>query len=137
EYGAAFKEVATLAITMAAVLVVLPKVVAILMEGLIPISEGARSFLQKRFPGRDMLIGLDAAVVIGHPTNMAIALICVPIVLQLFQPGTPGFWMGLAAAIVYALVWWWVRGEIRARYAVQIAEKEAAMKSAATSEKEP
>jgi PTS system galactitol-specific IIC component len=200
---------------MSAVLVVLPKMVAILMEGLIPISEGAREYLQKRFPGRDLLIGLDAAVVIGHPANMAVALLCVPlalllalilpgnrmlpfadlaalpfyvlwgvaaargnmvrgminatviliailyigtslgplttdlaraagfrpehlatdasqyqywsgvalgshvipwIVLQLFRPGTPMFWVGLAAAAIYALVWWWVRGEVRARF---------------------
>jgi PTS system galactitol-specific IIC component len=221
-WGEAFKSVATLAITMSAVLIVLPKVVAILMEGLIPISEGARDYLQKRFPGRDVLIGLDAAVVIGHPANMAVALLCVPIalllavvlpgnrmlpfadlaalpfyilwgvaasrgnmvrglvnaivivvcilyigtslgplttelaraahftteqagadpnayplwsgvalgshvvpwiVLQLFQPGTPMFWVGLAAAAGYALVWWWVRGDIRREFAKEIAEK--------------
>ncbi len=215
KYGAWTKEVLTLAVTMSAVLVVLPKVVAILMEGLIPISEGARDYLQKRFPGRDVLIGLDAAVVIGHPANMAIALLCVPIalllavilpgnrmlpfgdlaalpfyvlwgvaasrgnmvrglinaviivacilwigtslgplttqlaqaagfrpeglggtaaqyglwsgvalgshvvpwiVLQLFLPGTPGFWMGLAAAVGYGAVWWWVRGDVRAQF---------------------
>jgi PTS system galactitol-specific IIC component len=82
-YGVAIKHVLHLAVTMAAVLIVLPKVVAILMEGLIPISEGAREFLQRRFPGRDLLIGLDAAVVIGHPANMAVALLCVPIMLLL------------------------------------------------------
>ena len=71
----------TLAVSMSAVLVVPPEMVAILMEGLIPISEGARDYLQQRFPGRDVLIGLDAAVVIGHPANMAVALLCVPIAL--------------------------------------------------------
>ena len=86
-YGALLKEVLTLAVTMSAVLVVLPKVVAILMEGLIPISEGARDYLQRRFPGRDVLIGLDAAVVIGHPANMAVALLCIPIAL-VFKPNT-------------------------------------------------
>lgn len=221
--GAAVKDVLTLAVTMAAVLVVLPKVVAILMEGLIPISEGARTYLQKRFPGRDVLIGLDAAVVIGHPANMAVALACVPIalllamilpgnrmlpfadlaalpfyvlwgvaasrgnmvrgmlnaivivalilwigtdlgplttelahaaqfkteglgadagaytlwsgvalgshvvpwiVLQLSQPGTSRFWVGLGAAAGYALVWWWVRHDVRRAYAREIeAEK--------------
>ena len=82
-YGECVKEMLTLSVTMSAVLVVLPKVVAILMEGLIPISEGARDYLQKRFPGRDVLIGLDAAVVIGHPANMAVALIAIPIALLL------------------------------------------------------
>jgi PTS system galactitol-specific IIC component len=82
-YGECVKEMLTLSVTMSAVLVVLPKVVAILMEGLIPISEGARDYLQKRFPGRDVLIGLDAAVVIGHPANMAVALLAIPVALLL------------------------------------------------------
>lgn len=43
------KGVMTLGIQMAAVLVLMPRMVALLMEGLIPISEGARSYIQKRF----------------------------------------------------------------------------------------
>jgi PTS system galactitol-specific IIC component len=232
--GHAVKEMLTLAVSMSAVLVVLPKMVAILMEGLIPISEGAREYLQRRLPGRDMLIGLDAAVVIGHPANMAVALLCVPIalllavvlpgnrmlpfgdlaalpfyilwgvaasrgnmvrglinaivivcgilwigtslaplttelaraahfdpqglgaaagnyrewsgvalgshvvpwiVLQLFRPQTA--LVGVAAGAGYALVWWWVRGEIKAQFATEIADKErATLEAAAASEGE-
>jgi PTS system galactitol-specific IIC component len=92
---------------MAAVLVVLPKMVAILMEGLIPISEGAREFLQKRLPGRDVLIGLDAAVVIGHPANMAVALLCVPIALLLavVLPGNRMLPFGDLAALPFYVLW--------------------------------
>jgi len=105
--GLAVKQVLRLAITMAAVLVVLPKVVAILMEGLIPISEGARDFLQKRFPGRDLLIGLDAAVVIGHPANMAVALLCVPLalVLAVFLPGNRMLPFADLAALPFYILW--------------------------------
>ncbi len=107
KYGAWLKEVLTLSVTMAAVLVVLPKVVAILMEGLIPISEGAREFLQKRFPGHDVLIGLDAAVVIGHPANMAIALLCIPIALLLafVLPGNRMLPFGDLAALPFYILW--------------------------------
>ncbi len=107
QYGAFTKEVLRLAVTMAAVLIVLPKVVAILMEGLIPISEGAREFLQKRFPGRDVLIGLDAAVVIGHPANMAVALLCVPIMLLLavVLPGNRMLPFGDLAALPFYVLW--------------------------------
>jgi len=105
--GKAVKDVLTLSVSMAAVLVVLPKMVAILMEGLIPISEGAREFLQKRFPGRDVLIGLDAAVVIGHPANMAVALLCVPIalLLALVLPGNRMLPFGDLAALPFYVLW--------------------------------
>ncbi|GEN85822.1 PTS transporter subunit IIC [Oceanobacillus sp. FSL W8-0428] len=73
----------TLGIQMAAVLILLPRMVALLMEGLIPISEGTRDFVTKRFPGKEVYIGLDAAVVIGNPANMAVALLMVPITLVL------------------------------------------------------
>jgi galactitol PTS system EIIC component len=107
QYGKCFKDIATLSVTMAAVLVVLPKVVAILMEGLIPISEGARDYLQKRFPGRDLLIGLDAAVVIGHPTNMAVALLSVPIALLLavVLPGNRMIPFADLAALPFYILW--------------------------------
>ena len=73
----------TLGVQMAAVLVLLPKMVAILMEGLIPLSEGAREFLARKFPGKELYIGLDAAIVIGHPSGMAVALLMVPVTLVL------------------------------------------------------
>jgi len=71
--------VLTLGIQISAGLTIMPKMVALLMEGLIPFSEGARDFIQKRFPGKDVYIGLDAAIVIGHPAGMAVALLMVPI----------------------------------------------------------
>jgi len=106
-YGDAVKHVLHLAVTMAAVLVVLPKVVAILMEGLIPLSEGAREYLQRRFPGRDLLIGLDAAVVIGHPANMAVALISVPVILVLAMilPGNGMLPFADLAALPFYVLW--------------------------------
>jgi PTS system galactitol-specific IIC component len=52
-----------------------------LMEGLIPVSEAARTFVQKRFPGRRFYIGLDAAIAIGHPAVIATSLILVPLTL--------------------------------------------------------
>jgi PTS system galactitol-specific IIC component len=59
------------------------------MEGLIPISEGARDFMAKRFAGREFYIGLDAAILIGHPSSIAASLILVPItiLLAIILPG--------------------------------------------------
>jgi len=70
-----------LGINLAAVMLLLPRMVAILMEGLIPISEAARKFVQKRFPGKKYYIGLDSAVVIGQPAVIATSLILVPVAL--------------------------------------------------------
>lgn len=77
------KGILTLGIQMSAVLILMPRMVALLMEGLIPISEGARDLINKKFPGKNVYIGLDTAIVIGTASNMAVALIMVPITLLL------------------------------------------------------
>jgi PTS system galactitol-specific IIC component len=71
----------TLGINVAAVMLILPRMVAILMEGLIPVSEAARDFLGRRFPGKKFYIGLDAALAVGQPAVIATALLLVPITL--------------------------------------------------------
>lgn len=76
-------KVTQLAVAMAAVMLLMPRVVAILMEGLIPLSEQAREFLQKRFAGREFYIGMDSAILIGEPTTLTVAFILVPITLLL------------------------------------------------------
>lgn len=55
------------AVKIAASLVLIPKMVALLMDGLTLISESAQEWMQKRFPGRQLYIGLDSALGIGHP----------------------------------------------------------------------
>jgi len=81
DFGGSFAKILNTAISLGAVMMVLPRMVAILMEGLLPMSEGARDFITKRFPGRKIHIGLDAAVAIGHPANVATGLILVPLAL--------------------------------------------------------
>ncbi|MGE5675790.1 MAG: PTS galactitol transporter subunit IIC [Mycobacterium leprae] len=77
------KDMINLAMNLAAVMIILPKVVAILMEGLMPISEASREFLQKKFGGRDLYLGLDSAISIGHPSVLTAALILTPFTLLL------------------------------------------------------
>ncbi|SEJ67663.1 PTS system, galactitol-specific IIC component [Propionispira arboris] len=82
-------KILTTGVTLGAVMVILPRMVAILMEGLIPLSEGAREFLKNRFPGREFYIGLDTAIAIGNPAVMATAIIMIPIavLMSLILPG--------------------------------------------------
>jgi PTS system galactitol-specific IIC component len=76
-------------INLAAVMLLLPRMVQILMEGLIPVSEAARDFMQKRASGREIFIGLDSAILIGHPAAISSSLVLVPIaiLLSIILPG--------------------------------------------------
>ncbi|MGD0183894.1 MAG: PTS transporter subunit IIC [Roseiarcus sp.] len=80
--------------SLAAVMVLLPRMVKILMEGLIPVAEAAREFIQKRSGGQatedqGINIGLDSAILIGHPAAISSALLLVPIaiLLSVILPG--------------------------------------------------
>lgn len=78
------KKILTLAITMGAVLVLIPKMAALLMEGLMPVSEATQNLIEKKFKNHGKLyIGLDSAVSIGHPTTLVVSLVLVPIALLL------------------------------------------------------
>ena len=73
-----------LAMVMGAVLVLTPKMAAILMEGLIPVSEAVQSLIQQKFAGKaNLYIGLDSAVSVGNSVTLAVSLVLVPITLLL------------------------------------------------------
>jgi PTS system galactitol-specific IIC component len=76
-------KVLTVGVQLSAVMLLLPRMVAILMEGLIPISEAAREFMNRRFGGGEIYIGLDSAILIGHPSAIAASLVLTPIVILL------------------------------------------------------
>ncbi|AQS56137.1 PTS galactitol transporter subunit IIC [Novibacillus thermophilus] len=77
------QQILQLGISTAAVMLLLPRMVSVLMEGLMPVSEAAGEFIKKRFPGREFYIGLDSAIAVGHPSTIASSLLLVPIVLAL------------------------------------------------------
>lgn len=78
------KATLNLAINLAAVMVILPKIVAILMDGLMPISQAAQEKLKKKYgDDRDIYLGLDSAISIGHPSVITAALILTPITIFL------------------------------------------------------
>lgn len=82
--GYDFKGVLALAINLGAVMYILPRMVRILMDGLIPISDGVKDFMARRFPDRaDFYIGLDIAVAIGNPAIISTGLLLTPIAILL------------------------------------------------------
>lgn len=72
-----------LGVSMSAVLVLIPKMTAMFMEGLIPISEAAQKWSQEKFKDRQLFIGLDAAVVVGNQDVITTALIIIPLTIAL------------------------------------------------------
>ena len=72
-----------LGVNMAAVMILIPKMTALFMEGLMPISEAAKKLTKEKFKGRKFLIGLDAAVVVGNSTVLTTSLIVIPIIIIL------------------------------------------------------
>lgn len=81
--GAAPEVILQTGIGLAAFMHLMPRMVAVLMEGLMPISEAARNLMQERFEGREIYIGLDAAVALGDPSVTAVGLLLVPITILL------------------------------------------------------
>lgn len=70
-------------VNVAAVMVLMPKMTAMFVEGLMPISTAAQKFTSDKFGGRALHIGLDAAVVVGNPEVITTALIMIPVTILL------------------------------------------------------
>ncbi|WP_240206610.1 PTS transporter subunit IIC [Vibrio sp. CyArs1] len=77
------KELLQLAVTTGAVMMLMPRMVALLMEGLTPISQAANAFIKKKFPDRELYIGMDAALSVGDQAVLSSSLILVPITIAL------------------------------------------------------
>lgn len=94
---------ATTAMSMAALMLLLPRMVKVIMEGLIPISQCAKRFADGRMGGRVLYIGLDSAVTLGHPTTLSASMILIPITLLLafILPGNRTIPVGDLVAISF------------------------------------
>lgn len=68
---------------MGGVMFLMPRMVKVLMEGLIPIQEGAQKLLQSKYGDRKIYLGMDAALATGSPAALSTGLLMVPITLFL------------------------------------------------------
>ncbi|VTT28122.1 PTS system protein [Klebsiella pneumoniae] len=78
-----------LAIKVAAAMLLLPKMIEILVQGLMIVRDAAEAKLKAKFPGRDFYIGMDTALLIGEPSVLATGLLLIPVtvVLSVILPG--------------------------------------------------
>jgi len=79
--GYNLKSIIETSIGVGALMLLMPRMVKILMEGLIPLSEAAKAFMQKRFKGREFYIGLDSAITLANPTTITVSILLIPITL--------------------------------------------------------
>ncbi len=79
--GYDFKGIADVTIKTAAIMELFPTVVKMLVNGLIPISNQAKNFFTKHFADRNLYIGLDSAVTIGHPVTISVGFLMIPVFL--------------------------------------------------------
>ncbi|WP_270335900.1 PTS galactitol transporter subunit IIC [Ligilactobacillus agilis] len=98
-------KILNLAVSMGAVMMLMPRMVSLLMEGLTPISEAANSLVKKHFPGKKLYIGMDSALAIGQEGVLSASLILVPITLLLavILPGNKVLPFGDLATLPYFL----------------------------------
>lgn len=122
EYGA----VLNLGFQVGVMMVFLPKTVSVLCEGVIPVANAITEFVQEKFEGRELYVGVDCAALLGHPSVMASAVILYPliIVLAMLLPGNNvlpiaslalmPYWCGAVAAqckgnvlriVLFVLLW--------------------------------
>jgi PTS system galactitol-specific IIC component len=99
------KDTLQLAIMVAAIMLVFPRIVKILMEGLFPLSEVAKSTFAKRFKGREIFIGIDW-IVLMKPLHIILGLLFIPITILLafILPGMHVMPMA-DLPFVFAFVW--------------------------------
>ena len=100
-----------LGVKMSGVMVLMPKVVKCIMDGLIPLSDRAKEIMNKKFQGQDFYIGMDPAILLGDPDVVTAGLIFIPLTLLIavLVPGnrvlpfgdlaTIGFFVAIAVAV--------------------------------------
>ncbi len=73
----------TIGIQVATALILIPMASKLFMAALAPISEAANKWVTKRFPGKEMYIGLDWPIVAGCNEIYLVAILSVPVVVAL------------------------------------------------------
>lgn len=88
--GYEFRQILELAFGIGAVIYILPMMAGIVGSSLIPISEGMKEFIKKRFTNvGQTYIALDVAVIVGLPSVVVTSILLIPVslILAFVLPG--------------------------------------------------
>ncbi|TQS76007.1 PTS galactitol transporter subunit IIC [Ornithinibacillus gellani] len=101
--GYNFVDGTNLLMGVVAIIVLFPRMVKIIVEGLLPISESAKSFFNKHFKGKEVFIGLDSALTLGLPTTQIVGTMLIPLtlILAVILPGNKVLPLGDLAFVAF------------------------------------
>lgn len=88
--GYTIKMILELSIHLAAVMFLLPKCGQLIADGISPVSESLKQWIQERFPDKQQLfVAVDTGIIMNHKSVMITGLILMPIalVISLMIPG--------------------------------------------------
>ncbi|MGN1007561.1 MAG: PTS transporter subunit IIC [Butyricicoccus sp.] len=94
----------TICMGVAAVMVLIPRMVGIMMEGLSPIGTAANTYMKKKIgEDADVYIGMDIALGLGDPCCITCTAIMIPltIVMAFLIPDMRFFPLGILAEVCY------------------------------------
>jgi PTS system galactitol-specific IIC component len=92
------------AMSTSATMVLTPKMMQILMEGLLPFANSVKEVLSKKFPDTNFTMGIDAALTVANDSAITVGIIMVPITLVLAAV-LPGNKLLPIADIAYQAMW--------------------------------
>lgn len=97
-------EIITMAMGVAAAMVLIPRMVSIMMEGLSPLGQAASEYAHKKVgEDADIYIGMDIALGLGDPACITCTAIMIPVTVLLvfLVPGMRFFPLSLLAEVCY------------------------------------
>lgn len=92
------------AVGISAVLILMPRMVSLLMEGLSPVARAATEYMSKKVAGRTIHMGMDYALGLGNDAVLTGGVIAIPIAvaLALLMPGNQYFPLAMLGGLSYA-----------------------------------
>lgn len=93
----------SVSVTLAAAVILMPKVVSLLMEGLSPVSRAASKYFKGKLgDDYDIYIGMDEALCLGDETGIELVGIMIPITMLIaFLPGISMFPISTLGSLIY------------------------------------
>lgn len=78
-----FQEVVKSGMNFAAVMILIPIMADVLVSGLIPITESASTWVEKKFSNKELYFGISAEITFKNPAVLSIGILMVPVTILL------------------------------------------------------